>query len=97
MEQGLIKTDTMFTNLKGKPEIVYPCRWIYKLFGTDQDKMRDAVAETLGKTEYTLVLSRSSRHRKYHCMNLSVLVKSEDNRTQIYEALMTHKDFVLIL
>jgi uncharacterized protein len=96
MEQGLVRTDTMFTYLKGKPEIVYPCRWTYKLFGTDQDKMRDAVIETL-ETEYTLVLSRSSRHRKYHCMNLSVLVKSEEDRTQIYKALMTHKIFVLIL
>jgi uncharacterized protein len=87
----------MFTYLKGKPEIVYPCRWIYKLFSTDQDKMREAISQTLTNTDYTMALSRSSRHKKYHCMNLDVLVEKEGERTKIYQALMETKAFVLIL
>jgi uncharacterized protein len=87
----------MFTYLKGKPEIKYPCRWVYKLFGTDQVHMREAVAQAMAGAEYTLTLSRSSKHNKYHCMNLETQVKSEKDRTEIFQVLSGHKAFVLIL
>ena len=87
----------MFTYLKGKPEIHYPCRWIFKLFGMDQGKMREAVVRTITGSDYTLTLSRSSRHKKYHCMNLDIMVMNEQDRTGIYQALVSHEAFVLIL
>jgi uncharacterized protein len=87
----------MVTYLKGKPVIKYPCRWIYKLFGTDQDKMREAVAKTIADADYTLTLSRSSKQKKYHCMNLDIQVMSEEDRTEIFEALSSHQAFVHIL
>ena len=87
----------MFTYLKGKPEIKYPCRWVYKLFGTDQDRMREAVAQAMAGADYTLTLSRSSKHKKYHCMNLDVQVMSEEDRTEIFQALSSHQAFVHIL
>ena len=88
---------TMFTYLKGKPVITYPCRWSYKLFGTDQDRMCEAVAQAVTGADYTLRLSRSSKHKKYHCMNLDIQVMSEQDRTEIFQALSSHKAFVLIL
>ena len=87
----------MFTYLKGKPEIHYPCRWIYKLFGTDQEKMREAVVRTITGSDYTLTPSRSSRHKKYHSMNLDIMVMNEQDRTKIYQALVNRQAFVLIL
>ncbi len=87
----------MFTYLKGKPDIKYPCRWVYKLFGTDQAKMREAVAQTVTGGDYTLTLSRSSRHRKYHCMNLDIHVMNEKDRDDIFQALKVKEAFVLIL
>jgi uncharacterized protein len=87
----------MFTYLKGKPEIKYPCRWIYKLFGTDQDRMREAVAKAITGADYTLTLSRSSRHKKYHCLNLDIQVMCEQERTEIFQALSGYQAFVLIL
>jgi uncharacterized protein len=87
----------MFTYLKGKPEITYPCRWIYKLFGTDQARMREAVEQAITSGDYSLTLSRSSKHKKYHCMNLDIMVMNEQERNEIFQALMSDKAFVLIL
>ena len=87
----------MFTRLKGKAEIQYPCIWRYKLFGMDQDRMREAVAQIITSSDYTLTFSRSSSHKKYHCMNLDITVMNEDDRTGIYNTLMSHQAFVLIL
>lgn len=87
----------MFTYLKGKPEIQYPCRWIYKLFGADQDKMREAVAQAIPHADYTLTLSRSSKNKTYHCMNLDVQVMNEEDRTEIFHVLSSKQAFVHIL
>jgi hypothetical protein len=59
--------------------------------------MREAVGKSIGGADYTLSLSRSSRHRKYHCMNLDILVMNEQDRNEIYQALMENEAFVLIL
>ncbi len=87
----------MFTYLKDKLEIKYPCRWVYKLFGTDQDSMREAVVQVMAGGDYTLTLSRSSKNKKYHCMNLDVQVISEEDRTEIFKALSSQQAFVHIL
>jgi putative lipoic acid-binding regulatory protein len=87
----------MDTYHKGTPEIQYPCRWVYKLFGTDQEKMREAVTQVIAGADYTLTLSRSSKNKKYHCMNLDVQVISEEDRTEIFKALSRQQAFVHIL
>jgi hypothetical protein len=47
--------------------------------------------------DYTLTLSRSSTHKKYHCMNLDIQVMSEEGRTEIFQVLSSHQAFVHIL
>lgn len=87
----------MVTYLKGKPVIKYPCRWVYKLFGTDQDRMREAVVQSMAGADYMLTPSRSSKYEKYHCMNLDIQVLSEEYRIEKFLALSSHQAFVLIL
>jgi uncharacterized protein len=87
----------MFRSIDGKPDIKYPCIWEYKIFGTDQDNLRKAVAEIITGGRYELTLSRSSRHRKYHCMNLVIQVMNEEDRLEIYHTLSAHEDIVLVL
>lgn len=86
-----------FRPITGDLSIEYPCRWLYKIFGTDQDRMREALGEVLPGHDYTLTPSRSSRHRKYHCMNLDITVPSDEERTRIYEALRAHSAIILVL
>jgi len=46
---------------------------------------------------FSLTLSRSSKQKKYHCMNLDIQVMSEEDRTEIFQALSSHQAFVHIL
>jgi uncharacterized protein len=80
-----------------KPEIEYPCRWVYKVFGTDEGLLRKVIAQIMPMAGYELTLSRSSRHRKYLCLNLELTVVSEEDRTSVYEALSGHSQILLVL
>jgi putative lipoic acid-binding regulatory protein len=44
-----------------------------------------------------MTLSRSSSQNNYHCMNLEILVVSEENRREIYQKLISHQDIILVL
>lgn len=83
--------------IQDKAAIEYPCRWIYKIFGTDQARLRDAVMQLIPGDEYTLSPSHSSTTGKYHCMNLEITVMCEEDREGIYEALREHHTIVLVL
>jgi putative lipoic acid-binding regulatory protein len=86
----------MFRTIHGKPDIKYPCLWEYKIFGKDQDRMHQAVEGILAGG-YELTLSRSSSRKKYHCMNLVIEVLNDQDRQEIYRALNTHEDILLVL
>lgn len=80
-----------------KPAIEYPCDWLYKIFGRDQDAMRRAVARMVAGRRHALKPSRSSRNDRYHCMNLELLVLSDDDRLGVYEALNAQEEILLVL
>ena len=87
----------MFRPIKGKLRVDYPCAWTYKIFGTDQTQICEAVAGIITGKDYSLTPSNSSRTGKYHCMNLEITVVSEEERTRTYEALRGHRAIVLVL
>ena len=80
-----------------KPDIEYPCRWTFKVFGTDEGLLREAIAGIMPGTAYELTLSRASRQNKYLCMNLELTVVSDTDRTSVYEALHGHSRILLVL
>jgi uncharacterized protein len=80
-----------------KPDIEYPCRWVFKVFGTDEVLLTEAIAGIMPASSYDLTLSRSSRHGKYLCMNLALTVVSDSDRNAIYEALIGHSQVMLVL
>lgn len=82
---------------KAKLKLNYPCPWIYKIIGTDQDEMRAAVEEIVRDRTCSITLSRSSEKGKYHSLNVEVFVESESHRQIIYEALKIHKAIKVIL
>ena len=87
----------MFRPIDGRLQITYPCTWIYKIFGTDQTQMREAVAVIIPGEDYSLTPSNSSRTGKYHCMNLVIKVSDEEERKSIYDALQGHPAIILVL
>ena len=80
-----------------KPEIAYPCRWVYKVIGRDLGLLRSAIAEILSSRNYSVTPSRSSKGGGYHCLNVEMTVESESVRVGFFEKLRRHPAVIMIL
>ena len=69
------------------PKIEYPCVWSFKIIGSDPTQITDTVVVMLEAFEYQFSESRHSRTGKYTSFNLSVHVKSEEERLAIFNGL----------
>ncbi|MFA5322878.1 MAG: DUF493 domain-containing protein [Smithella sp.] len=87
----------MRENKEHKLKIKYPCAWIYKIIGVDQDEMRSAVMKIIQDRPCSITLSRQSKNAKYHCLNVELTVESESHRKIIYEALKSHRAIKIIM
>ena len=80
-----------------KLALEYPCRWVYKLIGLEQEDIRGAVASVLQERQCLVTLSNSSRTGKYHCLDVEVVVHDETDRTAQYEAFRCHPAITMVL
>ena len=80
-----------------KPKLTYPCKWIYKVIGFNQEGVRKAIFEVVGDGEYSIEHSNNSTNGKYCCLNFEMTVHSEENRTKIYESLKNHPNVKIVL
>jgi putative lipoic acid-binding regulatory protein len=80
-----------------KPEIAYPCRWVYKVIGRDLSLLQSAVAEVLTGRSYAATPSRSSKGGAYHCLSVELTVESESVRIGFYEKLRRHPAAIMVL
>ena len=79
-----------------KVRIAYPCRWRYKVIGSDEPGMREAIAAaTDGATEVTV--SRSSATGRYLSLDVAVEVGDESARIAVYEALCKDPSVKVVL
>ena len=84
-------------NEKRKVQLKYPCPWVYKIIGSDENEMRRAVAEIICDRAYKISHSHDSEKGKYHCLNVELSVESESHRTVLYEALKAHRAVKMVL
>ncbi len=87
----------MINHSRQKLKLKYPCLWIYKIFGTDQNQMRNAIDNIVQDRSCRISLSRESETGKYVSLNVELTVESESHRTAIYEALKAHHAVKLVL
>jgi putative lipoic acid-binding regulatory protein len=80
-----------------KPEISYPCRWVYKVIGRDLGLLRGVVAEVLSGQTHSAVPSRSSKGGAYHCLNVELTVENEPDRLGFYEKLRRHPAVIMVM
>ena len=80
-----------------KAKIDYPCRWLYKVIGSDEEQLYHALAEIIGNGAYHISLSNSSSTGKYICLNVEVFVESEEKRNSIYMNLKAHSQVEIVL
>ncbi|MBI4793540.1 MAG: DUF493 domain-containing protein [Deltaproteobacteria bacterium] len=80
-----------------KVAVSYPCQWLYKIIGTEQDALVMAVNGIFAGTDHTLTFSNSSRTGKYVSFNLEVMVHSEEARNFFFAALREHSAVKMVL
>ena len=80
-----------------KPEIRYPCEWEYKIIGADAEAIRAAIVTVVGEAEHAVDHSRASRTGKYVSLQLVVIVRDEEHRLGIYQALVAHRAVKIVL
>ncbi|MFT5314287.1 MAG: putative lipoic acid-binding regulatory protein [Candidatus Krumholzibacteriia bacterium] len=88
-----------------KPIIEYPCPWDYKIIGTDESVLRDAVDKCLGdalsqiagEREYELGMSRTSDGGKFVSLKLNLMVMDEAERNGIFSSLAGHPAIRIVI
>lgn len=80
-----------------RPEIVYPCRWVYKVIGRDRGLIHGAIEEVLTGRNYAVTPSKSSKSGAYHCLNVELTVESEAVRVGLYEQLRRHPAAIMVM
>ncbi|HYW78120.1 MAG TPA: DUF493 domain-containing protein [Thermoguttaceae bacterium] len=81
----------------GKPEVDYPCQWVFKVIGTDEPALRRAIHDTIADRAHQLNMSNRSRGGKYCSLKLSIQVEDEADRDTIFEALRDHEHVTTLL
>lgn len=82
-----------------KAQIKYPCQWLYKVIGSNREKLDQALKEIISTNDdaSAVTFSNSSRSGKYLCLNLEMTVRSEEERNTIYLALKKHPHIKIVL
>ncbi len=95
----------MSNEANGIKPIEYPCPWDYKIIGTSEDAMRDAVRVCLdkalnrasGEREFELGTSRTSNGGKYVSLRLNLMVLDEAERNGIFSSLAGHPEIRIVI
>ena len=80
-----------------KLKLNYPCQWVYKVIGTNQGELRQAIMEIITDTPSEISFSNNSSSGKYLCLNLEITVQSEEERNSIYFGLKGHPQVKIVL
>ncbi|MBU0944376.1 MAG: DUF493 domain-containing protein [Proteobacteria bacterium] len=75
---------------KERPDISYPCTWLYKVIGTDEDALRQAIQVVCGEDTAQISRSHTSSGGKYCSLNVEIEVESDEIRLAYYKNLTSH-------
>lgn len=79
-----------------KPDIDYPCDWEYRLIGRSEEILC-AAAATIAPEGHKISPGKESKQGKYISLCLTVQVKHEEQRLQLFAALKAHGDILFVL
>ena len=80
-----------------KPEIEYPSLWVYKVIGEDPALLREVIITACAPAAVEITPSHQSSQGKYHSLNASLTVDTEEMRLGIYELLKKHPAVKIVL
>lgn len=70
-----------------RPDIDYPCPWLFKVIGYGVREIEEAIKEVVGEVPCKITSSHASSSGKYHSVNLEMEVANEEHRLGIYRDL----------
>jgi uncharacterized protein len=82
---------------KEKPDITYPCSWLYKVIGTDEDTLRKAIVCICGEENLLITRSHTSSNGKYCSLNVEMVVDNDETRLGHYRNLKNHSAIKVVL
>ena len=80
-----------------RPEIEYPCTWVYKVIGVDCSVLKEIIIAECAPYSVKITHSHSSSKGKYHSLNAKLEVDSEDVRLSIYDKLKNNPAVKIVL
>ena len=80
-----------------KVQIDYPTNWTYKLIGTSQDGIDEAIKTILGERKHTKAHSKNSKGGKYISINLDTIVDDEDDRNKLFSEFKKDTNIKMVL
>jgi len=80
-----------------KPIIDYPCKWTYKIIGSEQTQLESAARAVVGSESFELTFSNRSKAGTYLSYNLSVTVRDDEERLEYYEKLRLREEVKMVL
>ena len=80
-----------------RPEVTYPCTWVYKVIGEDTALLRKIIVAACAPLEVSISRSHSSSKGRYHSLNAELTVPDEAYRLKIYETLKNHAAVKIVL
>lgn len=84
-------------NSCARPEIDYPCDWSYKIIGTDKSELQASIFDIVGERPYTTKAGNTSKKGKFHAMNMTCRVESEEDRNKIFKAFSEHMAVKMVI
>ena len=84
-------------DLNQKPQIDFPCKWSYKVFGSDKDKVENAINEVLTKHPYQIIKSTKSSKGNYISLTIKLTIVDQNELDLYYNTLSKHKDIKIVL
>lgn len=96
-ERKIWRSVVLLNECKQKVELEYPCPWVYKIIGREQENLRAAIAEVVQVRECLVTLSNSSSGGKYLCLDVEIVVLSAEDREAQYHAFKEHPAVVMVL
>lgn len=80
-----------------RPEIEYPCTWVYKVIGSDCSLLKEVIVSSCSPHEVQISHSHSSSRGKYHSLNAELEVPNEKVRLLVYEKLKRNPAVKIVL
>ena len=67
--------------------INYPCRWPYKVIGSDQALIEEEISTKLDHVQFEMNISNRSKKGRYVSFQVEVYVNDDDERMRVFNIL----------